>query len=86
MSRFATAALAALIAVPAAQGQTEPAQTKVSNERLAEIFAGDEPKSIPEIKALQAHVQGGVGRGNGWGFPMTMTCWGPSFGWAPLKS
>jgi len=57
MSRFATAALAALIAAPAAQGQTEPAQTKVSNERLAEIFAGDEPTSIPEIKAMQAHVQ-----------------------------
>lgn len=57
MSRFVAAALAALTAALPAQAPTPPPQQPVTAERLAEIFAGDEPKDVAELNAMQAHVQ-----------------------------
>ncbi|MFN3244189.1 MAG: S1C family serine protease [Planctomycetota bacterium] len=64
MSRtvFVAAAMAMATAL-AAQRQTPPpvstgpAETTVSAERLAEIFAGDDPASLAELRAMQDHVQ-----------------------------
>lgn len=35
----------------------EPAAPAVSAERLAKILAGEDPKTVSELKAMQAHVQ-----------------------------
>jgi len=49
-------ALAAQSQTPPPQ-PTEAAKAKVSPERLAEIFAGDDPANVDELTAMQAHVQ-----------------------------
>lgn len=64
MSRsvFIAAAMAVATAL-AAQSQTPPTaeakavETKVSAERLAEIFAGADPANLDELQAMQDHVQ-----------------------------
>lgn len=58
MSRIVAAALAALAsALPAQAPSVPPPKPAVSADRLAEIFAGDEPKDARELAAMQAHVQ-----------------------------
>ena len=57
----ATAALAAALAAqskaPAPPQPSTPKTQQVTAERLAEIFAGDEPKNLAELDAMQDHVQ-----------------------------
>ena len=57
MSRIVAAALAALASALPAQALLSPPKPAVSADRLAEIFAGDEPKDARELAAMQAHVQ-----------------------------
>ncbi|MCK5943332.1 MAG: trypsin-like peptidase domain-containing protein [Planctomycetes bacterium] len=59
MTRSAFLAAAMAVATTfSAQGQTpSSAPTDVAPERLAEIFAGDDPKTVAELEAMQRHVQ-----------------------------
>jgi len=57
MSRPLLAAAAALALACAAAGQTTAPATQVTDDRLAEIFSGEEPESAAELAAMQAHVQ-----------------------------
>ena len=57
MHRLLPCAVAALTTALVAQTPPPAKTEEVSAARLAEIFAGDEPKDIAELTAMQAHVQ-----------------------------
>ena len=57
MLRLLPCALAALTTALVAQTPPPARTDEVSAARLAEIFAGDEPKDVAELTAMQAHVQ-----------------------------
>ena len=62
---FAAAALMASLTAQAPRPERSPGappEPRVSGERLREIFAGDEPESVAELAAMQAHVQDLIGR------------------------